>query len=74
MFILKTFPYTLFQHTFIVRGLEQENSALAICLQAFCNLSAFYRTMLLLCIRGTSHEPVSVRLSVRHKSVFYRIG
>jgi len=33
----------------------------------------FYRAML--CIRGTSHGPVSVslsvRLSVRHKSVFY---
>ena len=32
----------------------------------------FYRAML--CIRGTSHGPVSVRLSVRHKSVFYRNG
>ena len=32
-------------------------------------LSHFYRAML--CIRGTSHGPVSVRLSVRHKSVFY---
>ena len=35
--------------------------------------SFFYRAML--CIRGTSHGPVSVRpsvrLSVRHKSVFY---
>jgi len=30
----------------------------------------FYRAMLY--IRGTSHEPVSVRLSVRHRSVFYR--
>jgi len=34
---------------------------------------SFYRAML--CIRGTSHGPVSVclsvRLSVRHKSVFY---
>ena len=29
----------------------------------------YYRAML--CIRGTSHGPVSVRLSVRHKSVFY---
>ena len=37
----------------------------------------FYRAML--CIRGTSHDPVTVRLSVRlsvclsvrHKSVFY---
>ena len=33
----------------------------------------FYHAML--CIRGTSHDPVSVRpsvrLSVRHKSVFY---
>ena len=29
----------------------------------------FYRAMLR--IRGTSHGPVSVRLSVRHKSVFY---
>jgi len=29
----------------------------------------FYRAML--CIRGTSHGPVSVRLSVRHKSEFY---
>ena len=33
----------------------------------------FYRAML--CIRGTRHDPVSVRLSVclsvRHKSVFY---
>ena len=29
----------------------------------------FYRAML--CIRGPSHGPVSVRLSVRHKSVFY---
>jgi len=29
----------------------------------------FYRAML--CIRGTSHGPVSVCLSVRHKSVFY---
>jgi len=28
----------------------------------------FYRAML--CIRGTSHGPVSVRLPVRHKSVF----
>jgi len=25
----------------------------------------------MLCIRGTSHGPVSVRLSVRHKSEFY---
>ena len=44
-------------------------------LSVFCNLrySYFYRAML--CIRGTSHGPVSVRLSVclsvRHKSVFY---
>jgi len=30
----------------------------------------FYRAML--CIRGTSHGHVSVRPSVRHKSVFYR--
>ena len=29
----------------------------------------FYRAML--CIRGTSHGHVSVRPSVRHKSVFY---
>ena len=29
----------------------------------------FYRAML--CIRGTGHGPVSVRPSVRHKSVFY---
>jgi len=29
----------------------------------------YYRAML--CIRGTSHGPVSVRPSVRHKSVFY---
>ena len=29
----------------------------------------FYRAML--CIRGTSHGPMSVRLSVCHKSVFY---
>ena len=29
----------------------------------------YYRTML--CIRGTSHGPVSVCLSVRHKSAFY---
>ena len=29
----------------------------------------FYHAML--CIRGTSHGPVSVRLSVRHKSEFY---
>jgi len=29
----------------------------------------FYRAML--CIRGTSHGPVSVCLSVRHKSEFY---
>ena len=29
----------------------------------------FYRAML--CIRGTSHGPVSVRPSVRHKSEFY---
>ena len=34
--------------------------------------SSFYRAML--CIRGTSHGPVSVRLSARHKSVFYRNG
>ena len=41
------------------------------------NIKHFYRAML--CIRGTSHGPVSVRLSVclsvclsvRHKSVFY---
>ena len=32
----------------------------------------FYRAML--SIRGTSHGPVSVRPSVRHKSVFYRNG
>ena len=31
--------------------------------------SFFYRAML--CIRGTSHGPVSVCLSVRHKSEFY---
>jgi len=31
--------------------------------------SGFYRAML--CIRGTSHGPVSVRLSVRRKSEFY---
>ena len=30
---------------------------------------SFYRAML--CIRGTSHGPVSVRPSVRHKSEFY---
>ena len=30
---------------------------------------SFYRAML--CIRGTSHGPVSVRPSVRHESVFY---
>jgi len=29
----------------------------------------FYHAML--CICGTSHGPVSLRLSVRHKSVFY---
>ena len=34
-----------------------------------CLSTDFYRAML--CIRGTSHGPVSVRLSVRHKSVFY---
>ena len=33
------------------------------------HIYSFYRAML--CIRGTSHGPVSVRLSVRHKSVFY---
>ena len=32
----------------------------------------FYRAML--CIRGTSHRPVSVCLSVSYKSVFYRNG
>ena len=32
-------------------------------------LSNFYRAML--CIRGTSHDRVSIRLSVLHKSVFY---
>jgi len=31
-----------------------------------------YRAML--CIRGTSHGPVSVCLSVRHKSMFYKNG
>ena len=30
---------------------------------------SFYRAML--CIRGTSHGPVSARPSVRHKSEFY---
>ena len=41
-------------------------------ISVFCFLifSTFYRTML--CIRGTSHWPVSVCLSVRHKSVFYQ--
>ena len=36
--------------------------------------NSFYRAML--CIRGTSHGPVSVSVSVRvcHKSVFYRNG
>jgi len=33
---------------------------------------SYYRAML--CIRGTSHGPVSVRLSVCYKSVFYRNG
>ena len=33
-------------------------------------LVSFYRAML--SIRGTSHWPVSVCLSVRHKSVFYQ--
>ena len=32
-------------------------------------LMFYYRAML--CIRGTSHGPVSVCLSVRHKPVFY---
>jgi len=32
----------------------------------------FYRAMLSIC--GTSHGPVSVRLSVRHKSEFCRNG
>jgi len=31
--------------------------------------NCFYRAML--CIRGTSHGPVSVRPSVRHKLEFY---
>ena len=34
-----------------------------------CIRTGFYRAML--CIRGTSHGPVSVCLSVRHKSEFY---
>ena len=34
-----------------------------------CAGTCFYRAML--CIRGTSHGPMSVRPSVRHKSVFY---
>jgi len=37
-----------------------------------CPVSNFYRAML--SIRGTSHGPVSVRPSVRHKSEFYRNG
>ena len=37
--------------------------------QRYCSLiKRFYRAML--CIRGTSHEPVSVRVRVCHKSVF----
>ena len=44
------------------------------CALHYCNnLFSFYRVML--CIRGTSHGPVSVclsvRPSVRYKSVFY---
>ena len=35
-------------------------------------LLIFYRAML--CIRGTSHGPVSVCVCVRHKSMFYENG
>ena len=40
-------------------------------LAALVTVASFYRAML--CIRGTSHEPVSVSVSVsvRHKSEFY---
>jgi len=43
---------------------------LLLTVSCFSNiLIGFYRAML--CIRGTSHGPVSVRPSVRHKSEFY---
>ena len=46
-------------------GLPSTSSYILLC------LDSFYRAML--CIRGTSHGPlsVSVRPSVRHKSEFY---
>ena len=44
-----------------------------VCTKSISRAFRFYRAML--CIRGTSHGPVSVRpsvcLSVRHKSEFY---
>ena len=40
-----------------------------VCLLCVLNISCFYRAVL--CIGGTSHGPVSVCPSVRHKSVFY---
>jgi len=51
-----------------------ENGATPSCVAKVpCSLScisvSFYRAML--CICGTSHGPVSVSPSVRHKSVFY---
>jgi len=46
------------------------SASLGSCTHTFINfLCDFYRAMLF--IRGTSHGPVSVRPSVRHKSVFY---
>ena len=63
-----------FQHAELFRSLQKLTldyrlNDIYTCLVRPSNCLAFYRAML--CIRGTSRGPVSVRLSVRHKSEFY---
>ena len=60
--------------TYIVQATSFDGAVLPVaffCIALICNY-CFYRAML--SIRRTSHGPVSVRLSVRHKSEFYRNG
>jgi len=65
-----TFQLPIFCEMFLSKNIKILRRVLELQLEMSGIL--FFRAML--CIRGTSHGPVSVRLSVRHKSVFYRNG
>ena len=52
-----------------VKALKDQRLFRLLVLVTLRYFTDFYRAML--CIRGTSHEPVSVSVSVCHKPVFY---